>query len=197
MGVEGGSGMTNSLVKFLLGLVVISLTSFSLAHGDTHYMKAGQIYMGEELHNGQPNRHYCFIEILQVIPRPERGLHCFSVEYKFGSDNSDVPQGPFWVDSRITNAHRPEYPRLRSCAINVDGTSYGDEIYGDDTSILYNQIFAGGHNQGRNHLVDYFMALHFQSKQPRRVRTHITTALSERSIDCTRLELMRRSRPGG
>ncbi len=180
-----------------LSFIVIFFAISFTAQASTHHIKAGQIYMGEEIHNGQANGLYCFIEILQVVPRPERGLHCFSVEYRFGSDTADVPQGPFWVDSRITNAHRPEYPRLRSCAINVNGTSYGDEIYGDDTSVLYNQIFAGGHDQGRNHLVDYFMALHFQSKQPRRVRTHITTPLRERSIDCTRLELMRRPIHGG
>jgi len=159
------------------------------AQASTQALKTGQVYMGKETLNERLTGNSCFITIQRVEPLAEKGLHCHAVEFLFASVRTDVPKDSLRVDSRITNYHRPEFPNVRTCAMNVNGTTSGNEIYGDNTEALYNQIFGGAMKQGGMQF-DYFLTLSPTTKEVVRARIHIQDSMSEKGVDCVRLEKM-------
>jgi hypothetical protein len=159
------------------------------ANASTQNLRAGQVYMGKEAVNEHLTGNNCFITIQRVEPFLEKGLHCHSAEFLFATVREDVPKGTLRVDSRVTNYHRPEFPKVRTCAMNVNGTTSGDEIYGDDTSVLYNQIFGGSMKEGGTQY-DYFLTLAPDTREAVRARVHIQETLTERDVDCVRLKKM-------
>lgn len=154
-----------------------------------HALAPGQIYMGQEAVNERLTGNNCFITVQRVEPFAEKGLHCNSIDFLFASERPDVPKDTLRVDSRVTNYHRAEYPKVRTCAVNVDGTTSGDEIYGQDTTALYNQIFGGAMTTG-GVSYDYFLTLSPRTKEVARARVHIRDSSTEKDVDCVRLEKM-------
>lgn len=159
------------------------------AYAATHNLKSGQVYVGQETHNEQLTGKKCYITIQGVQALPDKGLHCHVVDFQFSSVRDDVPKEVLKVDSRLTNRHRSEFPQIRTCAMNIDGTTWGPEIYEDDTSVLYNQILGGTHTAGSVRY-DYFLTLSPDTKLAVRSRVHVTKTFNEYDIDCVNLELM-------
>ncbi len=173
------------LLSMGLGLSVIC----SEADASILNLRPGQVYMGKESLNERLTGNSCFITIHRVDLAPEKGMHCHSIDFLFASERTDVPKEALRVDSRVTNLHRSEYPGLRTCAMNVDGSTSGDEIYGEDTESLYNQSFGGGKRQDGIHY-DYFLTVSPKTKDLVRARIHVLKILTERNFDCVRLEKM-------
>lgn len=174
--------------KIAIGLF-LGLATSHLALAETQNLKQGQVYIGHELLNERATGNSCFITIQDVRANNEKGLYCYTADFLFSSVRSDVPKDTLTVDSRITNYHRPEFPKVRTCAMNVNGTTSGNEIYGEDTSVLYNQIF-GGETKLSGTQFDYFLTLAPDTKQAVRARVHIIDALEEKDVDCVALEKM-------
>lgn len=78
---------------------------------------------------------------------------------------------------------------MRTCAMNVDGSASGDEIYLEDTESLYSQSFGGGKKQDGIQY-DYFLTVSPKTKDLVRARIHVLKILTERNFDCVRLEKM-------
>jgi hypothetical protein len=172
-----------------MAVAFLGLATASFAQAETQNLKAGQIYMGHELLNEQATGNSCFLTIQKVEPYADKGLHCFSVEFLYASNRPDVPRDTLRVDSRITNYYRPEFPKVRTCAMNVNGTTSGDEIYGQDTQNLYNQIF-GGESKAGGSQYDYFLTISPTTKLVSRARVHIQDLMTEKDVDCVQLEKM-------
>lgn len=159
------------------------------SHAATQNLRVGEVYIGQETYNEHLTGNKCYITIRDVQPFPEKGLHCHIVDFQFSSIRPDIPKDFLRVDSRVTNYHRPEFPQLRTCAMNVNGTTSGPEIYAEDTSALYNQIFGGSHTDGGTRY-DYFLTLGSVEKIAARARVHVVKAFSEYDVDCVNLERM-------
>lgn len=183
--------MNTMIIKVSIGLSLSLSLGFICADADAAILslKPGTVYMGKESLNERLTGNSCFITIHRVDLAPEKGMHCHSVDFLFASERTDVPKETLRVDSRVTNLHRSEYPGLRTCAMNVDGSTSGDEIYGEDTESLYNQSFGGGKNQDGTQY-DYFLTVSPKTKDLVRARIHVLKILTERNFDCVRLEKM-------
>ena len=172
----------------MLGLILVSCLGAN-AMADTSNVKPGQVYVGKETFNEHSTGKVCYVTIKGTRAIPEKGLHCNNIEFQFNSIREDLPKDILSVDARVTNYHRPEFPETRTCAMNVNGTTSGDEIYGEETSILYNQIFGGSHSVSSTRF-DYFLTLSPNKKLAARARIHVTQAFNEYDVDCVNLELM-------
>lgn len=170
-------------------MAIALLLAGSAASAATNNLKIGQVYRGREMLNEQFTGNSCFITIQHVEPSIEKGLHCSSADFQFASVRDDVPKDVLHVESRLTNSHRPEFPNVRTCAMNVDGTTSRDDIYGEATAALYNQIFAGQSKIAWTQY-DVFLTLSPQTKEAVLARIHIQGLLTEKNIDCVNLEKM-------
>lgn len=159
------------------------------AMAETSNVKPGQVYIGKETYNEHSTGKICYVTIQGAQAIPAKGLYCNNIEFQFNSVREDLPKDILSVDSRITNYHRPEFPQVRTCAMNVNGTTSGNEIYGEDTSLLYNQIFGGSHSVGSTRY-DYFLTLSSNKKLAVRARIHVMQSFNEYDVDCVNLELM-------
>jgi hypothetical protein len=166
-----------------------SVTINDFAGGGTQNLAARQTYVGQEYYDEHSTGRTCYVQVNGVRPYSEKGQHCYLVDMRVASLAADVPAQELTVSSRVTNYHRPEFPQKRTCALNIDGTSSGDELYGTDTSMIYNQIFAGQHNENGIRY-DYFLTLDPVKKQATRARIHVMRLFTEHDIDCVGLELM-------
>lgn len=175
-----------NIFAFCFLLLLISTTSF----GSTVDIISGDIFTGQEFMNDRPTGNTCRLEFIAVESFRERGLHCYKQKLVLdGFDTRLEVQGErLELVSRVTNSHRDEYPRLRSCAVNINGSVRGDEIYSDNTDILFNDAFIGG-QRSRFSRVDYYLNMSSQSKRPTRLTITVTRLLSERSFECRFLQL--------
>jgi hypothetical protein len=173
----------------VLVVVMFSIFAGATVKAETINSRSGEVYVGLEAVNEHLTGNKCFITINSVAAFAEKGMHCHKVGFQFATNRLDVPKDFLSVESRITNYHRAEYPKVKTCALNIDGTSSGDEIYAEDTSRLYNQIFGGMHTSGGVRY-DYFLTFAPNSKLPVRARMHIMETFQERDVECVRLEKM-------
>ncbi len=174
----------------LIGGILLStiVAGTNLALADTENLNSGETYIGKEAYNENPTGNQCSVKITSVQAFPEKGLHCHTVEFTFSSPRTDLPRQTLRVASRVTNYHRPEFPKLRTCAVNVNGSTAGNDIYGEDTTFLYNQIFGGSHDEDGTRF-DYFLTLSPGEKKAVRARIHVMTTFDEYDIDCAGLQL--------
>ena len=171
-------------MKLIILLSILSTNLFA----SVHRISPNTVYQGFETYNNQPTGNICYITI-KNINNIKKGKYCYDINFLYNSIRSDIPKSTLTVQSRITNYHRREYPSKKTCAMNIDGTTYGDEIYGDDTTDLYIQILGGAHIQSKTHY-DYFLGIDPDSKDLSRARVHIMTKFKEYNIDCLDLEKM-------
>lgn len=175
-------------MTYLKGLFFLILVSLQV-DASTHHLQGGQVFVGKEYENDRPTGQICYISVLTAMPLASKGLHCHKVVFQFNSNRSDIPRQNFAVISRITNYHRPEYPEIKTCAMNVDGTSSGDEIYATDTDLLFNHIFSGAAKFDGTDL-DYFLSIDRRSKSLSRARIQFTSTFRRYHVDCLELEEM-------
>jgi len=169
----------------LLSILLFSTTTFA----QTLSLSSGQVYQGIETFNERATGQICYITIHKVQPHNKKGLHCYRTTFSFNSNREDLPKSSLSVETRVTNYHRDEFPKVKTCALNIDGTTFGDEIYQDDTSILFNRILSGAHVAKRTNF-DYFITIDPYSKLATRARVHVTKLFQEYDVDCINLSKM-------
>ena len=165
--------------------LLLSLNSFA----NTHSLEAGKVYMGRETLNEKATGNACYITIKATAQLSTKGLHCHQAAFQFDSQRADLPESELVVQSRITNYQREEYPEVKSCAVNVNGSVLGNEIYEEDTTVLYNQIFGGSFRSGLTRY-DYFLTFEPVYKEAVRARIHVQGLFSEYDVDCIDLSVM-------
>lgn len=170
-------------------LIMCLLFAFPFAiRAQTLFVQAGEVYQGLEEINEHRTGKTCRVHVTEVSPSP-RGLHCFDVILSFKHEGLGIAED-LKLSSRVTNAHRIEYPVVKTCAKTLSGETWSDEIYSTDTANLVTDIFAGMHRERRVQY-DYFLSLDSEWKTPIRTRIHVMKTLSEKNVDCVDLELVR------
>lgn len=158
-------------------ILLIFISNLVLA--STHNFYPGKVYKGHERINETNTNEQCIVKIQEIVPAMNK-MHCYHIKWTYFSKSFE---GLYDVTGRVTNRHRPEYPSLVTCATKTDNTTYGHEIYGDDTSLIYNQIFLGDHfvdDESHN----YFLTLSQFTKELIRTRVYIVRGSNETTIDC-------------
>lgn len=163
---------------------VLVLTICSQANAVTIQSKAGDLYEGKEYVNEQATGKACYLYIDNVSTNLI-GNHCYDVEARFATPSvkSNIVKDGVIVQSHITNAHRPEYPAIKTCATNLRGETSGNDIYSMNDENLFNSLFSwAGENQDAQY--DFFITFSAESKKPSRVRLHELKTFSENNYDC-------------
>ncbi len=152
----------------------------------THAIFKGQTYKGVEFYNGENTGAICYVVIDNVVSN-KKGKHCYDIDWRYASTRLDVPKAGLLVSSRITNYHRREYPRIKTCAMNTNGYTSGDDIYEDDTSILVNDIFNGLIKNGKTEY-HHFLSIAKSDKKLYQARVHGLRWDKEWDVDCRDLK---------
>lgn len=158
------------------------------AMASTLNLKASQVYLGDELVNDSATGKHCSVTIENVDPQSATGKYCYEIRMLLSTANAIVPQQPFTLNSRVTNIDLPGYPENKTCATNLDGSVAGSAIYGDDTGVIYTQLFSG-ENQSGHDQYDYFLTISPTTKLASKTRVHVGGWLTETDVDCVHLEL--------
>jgi hypothetical protein len=169
----------------MIGLL-IAFPCISLAQ--TLIVQAGEVYQGIEEINEHRTGRSCRVHVKEISPS-SRGLHCFNVVLSLKHQGLAI-KDELSLTSRVTNAHRAEYPLVKTCAKTLNGETWSDEIYSSDTTNLVTDIFSGMYQERRVRF-DYFLSLDSELKTPSRTRVHVMKSLSEKNVDCVDLELAR------
>lgn len=169
---------------FLAVLLTVGLKT----QASTNNSKPGDFYIGAETINEHPTGNLCYLYV-DYVQNSSKGKHCTEMQVRaiFSTSSDLFPKDDITLISRITNYHRSEYPQQKTCAINSEGKTSGDDIYGEDDSNLYNDILGWNGIYNGNKL-DLFVSLSPASKTPIRVRFHKLNWLSESNYDCTQLK---------
>lgn len=146
------------------------------------------LYQGEEQVNEHPTGRTCYL----YIDHAEEnfiGKHCYNLTTRpvFSTDRDSHPQQKLVVQGRVTNYHRPEYPAVKTCAMSLDGKTSENDIYGNDSANLYNQLFASV-SQYEGYQFDFFVTFSPVTKLPSRTRLHRMNWMSEKDYDCVNLQ---------
>jgi hypothetical protein len=169
-------------------LTVAVLLGVSISQASTISENTAGLYQGEEQVNEHPTGHTCYLYVDYAAVNPV-GNHCYNLTTRpvFSTDRDSHPKDEVVVQGQVTNYHRPEYPKVKTCAMNMDGKTSGNEIYGDDTANLYNQLFSWEAKYGR-YQFDFFVNFSPVTKLPSRTRFHRMNWMSEKDYDCVNLQ---------
>lgn len=148
----------------------------------------GDLYIGTEVVNEQATGNLCYLYI-DLVQKSLKGQHCSEMLVRsiFSTNTDKFPKEGIVVVSRLTNYHRAEYPQKKTCALSIDGTTSGDNIYEADGSYLYNDIL-GWNGIYKGSKLDLFVSLSSATKTPVRMRFHKLNWLSESNYDCINLK---------
>ncbi len=167
-------------------LLLFSLLLFNTAKATTLDTYAGQTLQGIEQINEHTTGNICYVVIRDVVDKSSKGHHCYDLEVQFAFNNNNISKNPVLLMSRVTNYHRSEYPQVKYCAANVNGKTSEQDIYENNTEILYTPFFTAEEKNGANQY-DYFISIDPVTKIPSRARLHILKPFSETNYDCVHL----------
>jgi hypothetical protein len=170
--------------NLILVLTLAASTSFAV----TINSQNGDLYQGDEYVNEQATGKTCYLYVDYIDVNPV-GKYCYNLTTRpvFSTDRNIHPKDEIVVMGHITNFHRPEYPKIKTCAMSLDGKTSGNDIYGDDDTTLYNQLFSWEGNFNGNQF-DFFVTLSADTKKPSRTRLHRMNWMSETDYDCLNLQ---------
>lgn len=174
-------------------LVFIGLTSSWLVQADVINLPS-RIYGGVLFHNEKRMETICYVQINEVIPNPSKGKHCNNInaQMMFGLDDIGVHSREMEIllGSRRTN-NDTEFHLPGTCGEVTGDVEKPWEIdrWGDDTTHLYNQVFAAQYKVNRrdNH---YILIFSSETKAPTRAMIHRVSWLREDSYECRNLRSM-------
>lgn len=168
-------------------LLMTSLFTALSAQAHTLHTENDQMFVGQEEVNEHATGNICYVRVDLVEDAPARGHFCKNISAQFLHNTDKISKDPVLLYSRVTNNHRAEYPKVKTCVENINGTSYGNEIYGDNDEILYNPFFSAANKDGMTSY-DYFLSISPETKNIVRSRVHIMSWFSETNIDCVNLK---------
>lgn len=174
------------MFKILIGALCFFQLSVSFAA--TVNSLGGELYQGQEFVNENPTGRICYLYVDAVQPAAF-GQHCttMSVRPVYATDRNIQPQDSLKVVSAVTNYHRPEYPAIKTCAMNLNGQTSGNDIYGQDDTHLYNQLLSWEDDYQGNQF-SFFVTISPVTKLPVRTRLHKLNWMSETDYDCLSLK---------
>ena len=169
-------------------LTTAILISVSMSHAATISENTVGLFQGEEQVNEQPTGHTCYLYVDDAKSNP-LGHHCYNLTTRpvFSTDRGSHPKDEIVVQGKITNYHRSEYPAVKTCAMSLDGKTSENDIYGADTTNLYNQLFSW-EAQHEGYQFDFFVTFSPATKLPVRTRLHRMNWMSEKDYDCINLQ---------
>tara|TARA_B110001454_G_scaffold219195_1_gene251386 strand:+ start:24445 stop:24975 length:531 start_codon:yes stop_codon:yes gene_type:complete len=174
-------------MKSLILSVAVFL-GISLSQAATVSENAVGLYQGEEHIEEQPTGRVCYLYVDYIEANP-LGRHCYNLTTRpvFSTDRDSHPKDEIVVQGHVTNYHRPEYPAIKTCAMSLDGKASGNDIYGNDSTNLYNQIFSWESSHG-GYRFNFFVTFSPATKLPSRTRFHRMNWMSEKDYDCVNLQ---------
>ena len=106
-------------------LTVAVLLGVSISQASTISENTEGLYQGEEQVNEHPTGRSCYLYIDYAEVNPF-GTHCYNLTTRpvFSTDRDSHPKDEVVVQGHVTNYHRPEYPKVKTCAMNMDGTNW-------------------------------------------------------------------------
>lgn len=173
-------------------IILLLLILSGTANAKTLDAYSGQTLQGIEQINEHPTGNICYMVIRHVADQSNKGHHCYDIEAQFAFNNNNVKKDPVLLTSRVTNYHRSEYPQVKSCAANVNGKTSEQDIYENNTEILYTPFFSADEKNGSTQY-DYFISIDPVTKSPSRARVHILKPFSETNYDCVNLKSSKHS----
>lgn len=183
------TSLMSQITFFFVTLFFLTLFPSAKSFSQTHALEAGQVYRGEETVNEKFTGNVCYITVSDVEPS-SKGMHCHLAKVRFSTlTKTGVEEMELSVVTRVTNYHREEYPSIKTCAMSEDGATFRDDIYGEDTSSIMNQLFGGSFKKGFNQF-HYFLTLSPADRLASRFRVHALKPWSETNFDCVNLHLM-------
>ena len=168
-------------------IILLSLILSGTANAKTLAAYSGQTLQGTEQINEHSTGNICYVVIRDVVDKSNKGHHCYDIEAQFAFNNNNVSKDHVFLMSRVTNYHRSEYPGIKSCAANVNGKTSEQDIYENNTEILYTPFFSADAKMGATQY-DYFISIDPVTKMPSRARLHILKPFSETNYDCVNLK---------
>lgn len=146
------------------------------------------ILIGKEYFNTRPTGASCYVQLDYIEEVSFIGSHCYRLYITFGfsHNNSSHVRDVIPLQSRVTNYHRADYPELKSCAEPVVGGNYDGaevDIYGEETALLYNQIFSWEKKVNRLRQ-SVHLSFSKESKEPVNLRLHTLSWHRESDWDC-------------
>lgn len=175
-------------MKLIFTLLFLLMTAGSFVGATSLKVQSGHLYQGEESFQDQKTGNVCYLRIDYVEPA-SFGRHCYKIiaQAAFLTDQDELPNEPITLQSRVTNMHRAEYPKIKSCAVNENGKTSENDIYQEDAEKIYTSFFAGELKRGST-TFSLFLSIDPESKTPSRVRLHQMGWFSEASYDCLNLK---------
>lgn len=169
-------------------LTAAILLSSSISQAATISENTVGLYQGEEQVNEQPTGRTCYLYVDYVETNPV-GQHCYNLTTRpvFSTDRDSHPKDEIVVMGHITNFHRIEYPAVKTCAKSLDGKTSGNDIYSEDTTNIYSQLFSWEAKYG-GYQFDFFVSFSPDTKRPSHTRLHRMNWLSEKDYDCVNLQ---------
>ncbi|MAF90132.1 MAG: hypothetical protein VX583_13105 [Bdellovibrionota bacterium] len=152
----------------------------------------GSTYIGKEYVKQKRTGNSCVISIAHISEYSAKGNNCSKVSlmYYFHNQELNGYQQNGTVQSRITNYHTKEYKNgIKTCAepiLNEEGIKVEADIYGADTTYLYNPFFNGEAEKDGLEL-HYFLSLNAQDKTPTRAAINVVSSFSEELWECVDL----------
>jgi hypothetical protein len=174
-------------------ILILSCFSFISLRAEVLNLQS-RIYGGDLFHNERATGKACYVQINEVTENEQRGKYChdLTVQMMFGLDEIGVHprEMELLLQSRRTN-NDTEFHLPGTCAEVTGDVAKPYEIdrWGDDTTHLYNQVFAAEYkvNKRKN---DYILNFKSSTKAPNRAMIHRTTWLKEDSYECRNLIAM-------
>ncbi|MEC9281522.1 MAG: hypothetical protein VX642_02330 [Bdellovibrionota bacterium] len=152
----------------------------------------GSTYLGKEYVKHMPTGNSCVVSIAHIAQYTTKGNNCNKVSLMYYFHNQELTghQQNGTLQSRITNYHTKEYKNgIKSCAepiLNEDGVKVEADIYGADTTYLYNPFFNGEAEKDGLEL-HYFLSLNAFDKTPTRAGINVVSTFSEELWECVDL----------
>lgn len=168
-------------------MALVSMTSFH-AQAQLVSLSASALYQGDEYVNDRPTGKICYVQVERGEELQAKGKHCQSLNVRFlhNSKKEMTSMDFFTLQSRVTNQDNHETRHLgRTCAEKVVDAPAGVSTFSEDTTYLYNELFAAESSDRKTH---YFLSFAGDDKTPWRSRIHRISWFSETDLDCLNLQ---------
>ena len=160
---------------FSLFLVLIASNSFAQSY------LSGTSYVGKETVNQQLTGNSCKVLIGQV-QSINNATNCFDLNYSFGSPS--IVKNNLNLNSAFTKVESDR----KTCAVNLDGSITGDEIFNAESDSVYTRLYSGMLKEGHTQY-DYFLKISPDSRLPQEAAIHSMSFFSEKLVECVDLQL--------
>lgn len=177
----------------MIKALVLATALFSMnAFASSVNIYSGQTFVGQEQVDFKPTGKTCVVTVQNLFDYSIKGNTCkqVKVSYHFHNEELSREQQTGKMQTRVTNYHTKEYPQKRSCAEPMyleNGVKAKADIYGEDTTYLYNPMFNGEADVDGTEF-HYFLSISGYTKTPTRAAINVVGWFSETLWECVNLQ---------